>query len=289
MRKVWPHLPRARRRLLRRPEQTPRDGAELTPGLLAELDVDDVLERLRRDGVAVLDQRLSSERCDALIRLAHAATARSSGGERMAVTRPDQLTAPRYDLDEHDLLADREVQRLIVDPSLRALAAAYLGGEAVSDMAAMWWSVAQPGGPSSSAAQQFHTDRDRLSFVKFFIYLTDVDDAHGPHVFVRGSHQRLPGTVRADRRFDDAEVTAVYGEEALLTIGGPTGTIFVADTSGLHKVLPPAAGHRLVFQLEFTTSLFGAPYLRCDPTVLDPATLAAARARPRAYARLLAA
>jgi Phytanoyl-CoA dioxygenase (PhyH) len=268
MRKLWPHVPWSVRR---------RVGRRRGEGVATD---DRVVDQLLRDGVAVLDTRLPATTCAALVTLARAG---------LPTGDPDDLEVRRLDLAEPDLLADPTVQGLLVDERFRRLADSYLGGEAINDLAAMWWSVAQPGRASAAAAQQFHTDRDRLSFVEFFVYLTDVDEAHGPHVYVRGSHRHLPPALRADRRFTDAEVVAAYGEDALVQLTGPAGTVFAADTSGLHKGLPPSEGHRLVFQLEYTTTLFGAPYTRLRADELDPALRPVAEAHPRTYRRLLVA
>jgi hypothetical protein len=53
----------------------------------------------------------------------------------------------------------------------------------------------------------------------------------------------------------------------------------------MHKGLALERGHRLVFQTEYATSLFGAPFTR--PTVADPIPeLAGLAARhPRTFAR----
>ena len=287
MRKVWPHLsPDVRRRLGRRP---PTQADDAGAGVLGAAPLDDVVAALRRDGVVTFDQRLDAATVAALAEVATEHAAQPASGPPVRVLPPFDLPAPRYDLDERDLLADRTVQSLVVDPSFRRIAEAYLGGEAVNDLAAMWWSIARPGGPSSTAAQKFHTDRDRLAFLKFFVYLTDVGPDEGPHVYVEGSHRGLPRGLRGDRRFEDHEVAEAFGEGALRSLTGPAGTIFAADTAGLHKGLAPAVGHRLVFQLEFATNLFGAPYVAVPDTVLAPDVRAAALARPRAYGRLLAA
>jgi hypothetical protein len=83
-------------------------------------------------------------------------------------------------------------------------------------------------------------------------------------------------------------VIAAFGDDALVRLTGPAGTVFAADTGGLHKGLPPRTGHRLVFQVEFATSLFGAPFVQVAPEGLAPDVRALAEARPRAYGRLLA-
>ena len=116
--------------------------------------------------------------------------------------------------------------------------------------------------PSSEAAQLFHFDMDRLKFIKFFIYLTDVDEEHGPHVYVARSHVRKPSLVRRDGRIVDEEILSAYGADAIVEITGPQGTILAVDTRGFHKGRAPEAGDRLMFQVEYANSLFGVPYNR---------------------------
>ena len=92
------------------------------------------------------------------------------------------------------------------------------------------------------------------------LYLTDVDENTGPHSYIRGSHQGYRGAAfTRDGRFSDEEVAAAYPKEEL-RICGPTGTVFIADTKGLHKGNPLIEGERLMFQIQFVNSLFGAPY-----------------------------
>ena len=138
------------------------------------------------------------------------------------------------------------------------------------------------------AAQRFHADLDRLRFVKFFAYLTDVGPDQGPHVYVRGSHRRRPTALRADRRFRDDEVRARFPERDLVSIEGPAGTVFAADTSGLHKGLPLADGHRLVVQVEFASGLLGAPYTSVAPSTFAPDVRRVLEAHPWTYRRFLA-
>ena len=69
--------------------------------------------------------------------------------------------------------------------------------------------------------------------MKFFTYLTDVFKGTGPHVFIAGSHRdRAPLYAR---RYSEEELAKTYGEKAFITIEGRRGTMFLADTSGVHK------------------------------------------------------
>lgn len=232
--------------------------------------VDETVAALRRDGYAVLPRRLDEPSCADLERTARAASCTlvgTAGGASRARFDDAAPIAVRYDVDEADVLESAAAQRLVADPSLLAVAGEYLGAAPIQDLVAMWWSTPVGGQPSSAAAQQYHFDLDRVRFVKVFVFLTDVDDRTGPHVFVRGSHQHKPARLRRDGRHADAEVAAAFpGEER--RIAGPRGTVFLADTLGLHKGSALQQGHRLVFQTEYATSLFGAPFTR--PVVAHP-------------------
>jgi hypothetical protein len=60
-------------------------------------------------------------------------------------------------------------------------------------------------------------------------------------------------------RLADEEVSASYNAELFKEFIGKRGTLIVEDTRGLHKGKHCISGDRLLFQLEFTASTFGAP------------------------------
>ena len=157
---------------------------------------------------------------------------------------------------------------LALDESVAGIARDYLRCEPIIDHVTMWWTAPGPRHMESAAAQRFHFDLDRSRFVKAFVYLTDVGSENGPHCYVRGSHTHVPADIQHDGRFDDALVARAFGEDAITTIEGPAGTVFFADTRGIHKGLPCRSGHRLIFQLEFACSLFGAPLKRVPVSTL---------------------
>lgn len=78
---------------------------------------------------------------------------------------------------------------------------------------------------------EFHRDCDDHRFVGLFVYLTDVlEAADGAHEFVLGSH--LGGPHLAD---------------SVVSVLGPAGTAFMADTSGLHRGVPPRADRMMAW------------------------------------------
>jgi hypothetical protein len=238
-------------------------------GVLGELDapsVDKIADDIRRQGYHVFDTRLEPEACDRIVEFARHTPATlipaPAGGPSEAVYDPGSPLATRYEIPEDRIFELPELQQVATDETLIAVAQAYLKCRPVNDLVAMWWSAAHGAGPSSEAAQLFHFDMDRLKFLKFFVYLSDVDEAHGPHVYVVASHVRKPKPVRRDGRIPDAEIINEYGQDAIIEITGKRGTILAVDTRGFHKGKAPEAGDRLLFQVEYANSLFGVPYSR---------------------------
>jgi hypothetical protein len=154
-----------------------------------------------------------------------------------------------------------EVKNLITDESLIYFAQEYMGCTPILDLFAMWWSAPYSKGKvQSEVAQMYHFDMDRIKFIKFFFYLTEVDSETGPHCYIRGSHKGLPSILQRDGRFTDQEIIANFNEKDILELCGDKGTLIAVDTMGLHKGKPLTKGERLIFQIEFTNSLFGAPF-----------------------------
>jgi len=82
--------------------------------------------------------------------------------------------------------------------------------------------------------------------VKFFTYLTDVADGTGPHVYIAGSHRDKPPLFAP--RYSDEKLAKKYGEKAFISIEGRRGTMFLADTFGVHKGRPRCQAHALCWR-----------------------------------------
>ena len=166
----------------------------------------------------------------------------------------------RFDYHPNDVIADPTIQKIVSDPKILEIAQDYLGTLPVLDFVAMWWHT-KSSNPDKEAAQYFHFDMDRLRWVKFFFYITDVGPDNGPHVFVPTSHSDsgLPFALRKNgyTRLDDEQVRKHFKEESWRTFVGPKGSMIVEDTRGLHKGKHVGTGDRLIFQIQFTSALFG--------------------------------
>ena len=152
------------------------------------------------------------------------------------------------------------IYKLQNDSQLLAIAARYLEQEPIHQGSQLWWSFA---GESSDwerrqTAQMFHYDLDDYRFLKFFFYLTDVDNQSGPHICVRGSHKNKKlSHILLRKRETDKDIINYYGEDSLVTICGEAGCGFVEDPLCFHKGLTPSHKDRLLLQIEFATTDYG--------------------------------
>lgn len=249
---------------------------------------------IRRDGFYAFERKLPPALCERMLQfsLTRPATPTTTGigvgPSGPSVFNRDSPQSIRHQFSAGDLFECEAVQQLATDPYFFSIAQDYLGFNPVFDVMTMWWSApTRDEQLQSRAAQLYHFDMDRLKFVKFFVYLTDVDGETGPHCYVRGSHQRKPAALLKDARLSDAEILEHYQESDLVELTGKTGTLLAVDTRGFHKGKPLVNRDRLIFQIQFADSLFGQNY----PLIHVPSSIAPKMARRissnrRCYANL---
>jgi hypothetical protein len=255
---------------------------------------------LRTRGYHLFKDRVPADVCDRLLQFAMTQPAKMRAAEggppRPGTVRYDPANpkAVRYEYEERDLINHPDVQLLMSDPALLALAQSYLGAQPIADVVYMWWHTAFSDQPDGEAAQLYHFDMDRVKWVKFFIYLTDVASENGPHYFIAGSHRTdgIPSELlsRGYVRLRDEEVAPHYPAQDIIEFAGPRGTVLAEDTRGLHKGQHVHHGHRLVLQIQFSNSRFGPAYPPVAFDAMHHAQLAElARRHPRIYSAYLPA
>lgn len=150
-----------------------------------------------------------------------------------------------YRVDQ--LLAVPGLLEIFNHPLVLRTAELYLGCKPTLDNIGGWWSFA--GRDAAKGTQWFHRDWDNIRAFKLFIYLTDTGAADGAFEFVEGSHrdERLVEI----NRIPDATVGAKMPDLPTRPITGPAGTIFLADTFGIHRGRLPAASPRLMVTAQY--------------------------------------
>ncbi len=244
---------------LRRPRTT-------RPGEAAQRDI---ASGLRTDGYAIIPNQLAAWQIDEMRTYldGHRVVLRG-GGMASIDSIPKGTTIADYRLET--VLNCPHLLALMNAPCLIGLAKEFLGCAPTISTVGIRWSF--PGARMEATTQGFHRDTDDWRFFKFFTYLTDVDKGCGPHLYVRGSH-RTAGTFRAVR-IEDATVERRYGRDAVVTITGPRGTSFVADTYGIHAGPIPTAAPRLMVEVGYSVlpvfAIRYRPVALERPTGVDP-------------------
>lgn len=205
------------------------------------------LAALRADGVSRLEPLASPAAIERMARyFARQPVLGKHGEARFLDELPDGTACAEYPL--RTVMDCPGLMALVNDPSVLRLAEAYLGCKPTLSSLGVRWSL--PGGEGRARYQAFHRDVDDWRFLKFFIYLTDVGPDCGPHVYVRGSHRRRFGF--SSRRYSLDEINARFGADSLLTVTGPAGAAFIADTVGVHCGGPPSGRPRLMLQAQYS-------------------------------------
>jgi hypothetical protein len=152
------------------------------------------------------------------------------------------------------------IMALRSDPTLMAIATAYLGKAGLQSRVRMWWSF--PAKRVSDAAlvdaaqEKFHFDMNGWRTLKFFFYLTPVTKMDGPHLGILGSHRRRTWrqqfSLTVGRPTEELE--RFYGKDRFVTITGEAGTGFAEDPFIFHAGTLCRDRPRLILELEFDQS-----------------------------------
>jgi hypothetical protein len=152
------------------------------------------------------------------------------------------------------------IQALINDPKLLKIATHYLKVAPICMGARLWWSHADaPPYDLKRAGQVFHYDIDDYKGLRWFFYLTEVDEGDGSHVVVRNSHRhkRFSDRVATTRFRTDEDLIGVYGSESIVDLVGKSGFGFAEDPCIFHKGIAPVNKDRLILLIRYSMNDFG--------------------------------
>lgn len=103
--------------------------------------------------------------------------------------------------------------------------------------------------------QIYHSDPNSPRFLKFFVYLNDVDINGGPFCYVEGSHTKkfeING-YNWNRQYNwelDA-IHQIYGEDKVKYLTAKKGDLLIADTNGWHRGTKPTCNERTMLTLDY--------------------------------------
>jgi hypothetical protein len=247
----------------RRPNSSLPQAAAESAVLQTELPAQEIVHRLRGDGIAD-GLRLREEAVASVNFFAASAQCYGNAERERPLERSPSGCLMLGDAVIGDYLDGiagcKTIQHIWQDPTILAIAGAYLGARPLPLRSRLWWSLRADHATATMrsvyAQDCFHFDLDDWRAVKFFFYMTNVGPENGPHVYVRKSHrnrsvldQLSPFKSRSDRH-----VIAKYGRDNLVMIQGPAGTGFVEDPFGFHTGTSVKGAGRLILEVEYGVS-----------------------------------
>lgn len=241
-------------------------------GDLSSEDVSSAADQIRENGFVAFPARVPRLVVDGLTEYALTNDAviapKPENGPERAIFDPNKPLGPAYWFDESTLMHSPIIQDLMCDHSILSIVQNYLQCLPILDIVGMWWSSAAIKDRSLQGlnGQLYHFDMNRVKWLKVMFYLTDVDSDGGPHCFIKGTHKAgtQPKEIlsKGYARITEEDIERLYPGDRKTEILGPRGTLLIADTRGLHKGKTPETHDRLVFQLNYCDSLFGAKFDR---------------------------
>jgi hypothetical protein len=221
--------------------------------LMDDRSIDSSVATLKARGWDILPWRLPAEDIAALRHFAFTTPAYAvHPGERIAITEANiPREHARYIWHTSEVIRIPAVQKLLADGALHRIAQDYIECRPILSSIALWLDPVYDG---TYDAHIYHYDNDGPSFLKFFIYLKDVDAESGAHSFIQRTQVRLkPRQFCRSARYDRDELLKFYGVENEIVFEGPAGMILAEDTAGFHKGTTPSKDYRLLLQLQFTS------------------------------------
>jgi hypothetical protein len=230
------------------------------PSILPKFDTSKYVDELRNFGFTKLPIKVPAYISSELINLARTSEVTPTKFALSANPQkhPDPLIDHIWDVPFEKTIELEATRKLLQDGQLLSLAAEYLNSNPVVIGSRLYWSLAHEN-EEFHTAENWHVDAgDGLRFVKLFVALTDVDSTSGPTNYILGTHKSLPRKFYSGRRFHKNEVEKRFGER-IVEATGEIGSIYLADTRGLHRGMPVKRSERLLFHFLYGTDFFGFP------------------------------
>jgi len=217
------------------------------------LDCSAVLRSLATEGIAILPERPPDQVKEMNRFLSDNPVVVLPSGERVQHERvPRGCTVADYPLET--VLNCPHVLALANSDFLIRTAAQFLGCRPTIATLRIWWTFPGPREEESGGARydsaSFHRDRDNWQNLTFFVYLTDVDEASGPHHYVRGSHRTQLELFWPT--YEPEALENAFGRDAICAVTGAAGTAFLEDGHGLHAGPTPIRQPRLILAVGYS-------------------------------------
>jgi hypothetical protein len=219
---------------------------------LTAAERDEVVSALRRDGYHILPFQLAEQDIAEIRSYAFSTPAFGNSLDKRHMVSPGNIPTgvTRFTWPMSELIRLPSVQRIVLTGPFCDIAQEYLGCRPVLAHVTMWLDA-----PSEERFEPYfyHYDNEGPGFLKFFLFLSDIEAGSGAHHFIVGSHHSdKPKPVSRAGLYSDEQIFAVYSRQREIIAQGAAGTILAEDTKGFHRGSKITRDFRLLVQLEFS-------------------------------------
>lgn len=192
---------------------------------------------LRNHGIVRIDPLTSGETADILEHLSHVSVFNGHVKNKGNLEAASPLEAvmngwPAFSCSMEDIVTAPHMLELAM--SIKYIAEEYFGEPpSLYSMNAFW---TNPSAQTYMDTHSWHRDADDRKQMVLFVYGTDIEVAEdGAHLYIPGSHCKSDGEIG----YDQNQTRFITEVPPHVTVLGPAGTAFLADTFGMHMGIRP--------------------------------------------------
>ena len=231
------------------------------------LDLHKTLKEIKKIGYSINPEYLDQNTVDEILNLEKTLPCSYINRDEIKKTsniRNIPVDTTIVDLNEEDLLQNKVIKDLVHNQIFYDIAEKYFSSTPILTNVGFRISKISSK-PGNREAQLYHFDLDRPKWLKFFIYLNDVENiSHGPHSFIEKTHKLFSKPykilIKRYQRISDEEIFKFYNKKNEVFVYGKAGTLAIGDTLAFHKGNNPTTKERKVLTIEFSNSLFGTNF-----------------------------
>ena len=230
--------------------------------------INKIVKKIQKDGYFIYENFLEPNECEEILNfcLKSEFEIRPNDKENWnnefdkSYFKEKNIKAVMYEIPKDQVFIEKIISDLIFSPEILLICEKYLSCMPIFDHTSLSISTSFSNQPDKKAAQLFHFDLDRPKWLKFLIYINDVDYNNGPHVFVEGSHKDNGiKPVLLSNGYDRIpdELVFKYYNNKVKNFTKKRGTLIIEDTRGLHKGTKLNSGYRCLLNIQFNSSNYG--------------------------------
>lgn len=227
---------------------------EKYPNYQPSIDAIKIAQEIEENGYARMENFLSLETIDEINKKTQEILSDGSHPyNQNKISQEDAKNSQLYIQVLQPLVSVPEIHNFVFDDRIIDIAGAYMDCYPAFGTCNLRKSFVN--NMNEGGNQLYHVDPNSPRFLKFFIYMDDVDMDGGPFSYVEGSHVKkfeIDGVNwNSEYTWKTDKIDALYGKENVRFLTAKKGDLLVADTNGWHRGIKPIVKERTMLTLDY--------------------------------------